>query len=219
MISNVKLGAGLVAAIAGIALAVYTFSRPAADESASQLEVKKSQSSSKPSGAGSSTGATPAPDVAKVSPATPSAGDIASSGVASQSPLPASGALSPAQTRAQRAEQKLARAKALDVLSKIMSKGAAADPKEVKAALISLENTIPTPEGKKQLALSRRVYEHSLRIQDLAVELGAISRVNLPQNKQRQQEIIAEISTLQLETKNATDAARQYASEQLKAAR
>ena len=215
MISNVKLGAGLVAAIACIAVLVYTFSRPSAGDPASQLDVQKSQSLPNAKGAGLS----PAPNTARALPASPKPGDMTTGGVASQSPLPASGALSPAQTRAERAEQKLARAKALDVLSKIMSKGAAADPIEVKAALISLENTIPTPEGKKQLALSRRVYEHSLRIQDLAVELGAISRVNLPQNKQRQQEIIAEISTLQLETKNATDAARQYASEQLKAAR
>lgn len=221
MISNVKLGAGLIAAIACIAVVAYTFSRPPAGDGASQLGVQKSQISPNAQGTGPTdpTGSLPAQNAAGALPASPNPSGAAAGGVAGQALVPASGALSPAQTKAQRAEQKLARAKALDVLSKVVSQGAAADPKEVNAALLSLEATIPSAEGRKQLAMSRQVYERSLRIQALAVELGTVAKSGTPQNKQRQQEIITEISVLQLEIKNATDSARQYAAGQLKVAR
>ena len=221
MISNVKLGAGLVAAIACIAVVVYTFSRPPAGDTARVQEPQKSQTAPNAQGTGpvGPTAPLSAQNAAGSLPASIGPSGAAASSAAGQALVPASGTLSPAQTKTQRAEQKMARAKALDVLSKVVSQGAAADPKEVNAALISLEATIPSAEGRKQLAMSRLVYERSLRIQALAVELGTVAKTASPQNNQRQQEIITEISTLQVEIKNVTDSARQYTAEQLKAAR
>lgn len=208
MNTGAKIGFGFAGLIAVVAVAAYFFSSPPQMAPTKQLENLK-QVGPVPS-LGSTT---PNPNSVQSPSASPA--DGRPSVLPSQAAVPASPASSPVANKAQRAEQKLAREKAVSNLSTILAKGVQADPKEVSAALNALEKTIPTAEGKKQIAMSRLIYEQGNRAQALVLELGQISKTNLPQNKQRQQDIITELTTIQLNIKNATDATRQFAAEQI----
>ena len=212
MNTGAKIGFGFAGLIAVVAVAAYFFSSPPQMAPTKQLENLK-QVGPVPS-LGSTT---PNPNSVQSPSASPA--DGRPSVLPSQAAVPAVPA-SPASgtvaNKAQRAEQKLAREKAVSNLSTILAKGVQADPKEVSAALNALEKTIPTAEGKKQIAMSRLIYEQGNRAQALALELGQISKTNLPQNKQRQQDIITELTAIQLNIKNATDATRQFAAEQIR---
>jgi hypothetical protein len=213
MISNTKTGFGLVAVVAMIAGAIFVFSRfellgSTQDRSTSktlpdtaQRSVSKVQSQSGQSS--SSNDANTNAKLGSLSEVTPATGATPNN----------------AQLKAQRAQRKIERTKAMDELTKLVAKGGTINPKELNMALSKVEATIDSPEGKKQIAMSRKVYEYSARLQALATEYADLVKAKKPENKLREQQIMAEIQTLQLEIKNATDATRAYAAQQMRGIR
>jgi hypothetical protein len=210
MSSNLKIGLWLSAAMAGIAAITYIFvtyvsSSPATPKpnlSTNSNGSPQPTTSSRDSELGSKAAASP---------------DINSANkVDGVVTAPNSTATETVLSRAQRQEQKALRAKAVDELSRALSKGIKADPKEVIAAFDRIEKTIPTPEGKQQIMLSRKVYEHGLKIHTLTNELSTIATSTQPRDKARQQVLIAEITDLQTQIQNAASATREYAAAQRK---
>ena len=213
MSSNLKIGLGLSAAIATIVVIVYVF---ASGGDRTGLTTRPSL------GVNSTADPSVAQPLEGLKPNTNGMGG-SELGKNAQAPIRNSVASDAAATttfsKAQRQEQKAARVKAMQELSQVLSKGEKADPKQVMAALDRVEKTIPTPEGKQQIMLSRKVYEKGLQIQILAKEFATISTSTQPQDKARQQALLAEITNLQTQIQNAANATREYAASQLRGVR
>lgn len=210
MSSNVKIGFGLAAAIAGIASVAYIYvSYGGSSPVASQPKLS-------PSSNDSSQVTTPARE-RDTSSKSAGSSDLTLGNKANGLGATQNSAVSePTLSRAQRQEQKALRAKAIDELSRALSKGAKADPKEVAAAFDLVEKSIPTQEGKQQIILSRKAYEHGLKVHALTSELSAIATSTKPQDKARQQVLIAEITNLQTQIQNAANSTLEYAAAQRK---
>ncbi len=208
MSSNVKIGFGLAAAIAGIATVAYIFASNGGSSSAA------SKPGLSPTSSDSSPVTTPARERDTGSKSAGSSDPNSVNKANGFGAAPNSTVSEATLSRAKRQEQKALRAKAIDELSRALSKGIKADPKEVTAAFDRVENSIATPEGKQQIILSRKVYEHGLKIHTLTNELSSIASSTKPQDKARQQVLIAEITNLQTQIQNAANSNREYAASQ-----
>lgn len=213
MSSNTKIGLGLAAAIAGIAFAAYIYASYGGSSPVSSKPGLSPSSSSSPQAA------TPTRERESDSKSTGNADPSAANKANGVGVAPSIAAAETTLSKAQRQEQKALRAKAVDELSRALSKGVKADPKEVAAAFDRVEQSIPTQEGKQQIILSRKVYEHGLKIHTLTNELATIATSTQPQDKARQQVLIAEITNLQTQIQNAANSTREYATAQRKTLR
>jgi hypothetical protein len=210
MSSNVKIGLGLAAGIVAIAVVAYIY----ASYSGSSLVSSKPGLSPSTDGLPQTEGLSRERETNSRNTGNADASSTnKANGVGT---APNSAAAETTLSKAQRQEQKALRAKAVDELSRALSKGVKADPKEVAAAFDRVEQSMPTPEGKQQIILSRKVYEHGLKIHTLTNELSAIATSTQPQDKARQQVLIAEITNLQTQIQNAANSTREYAAAQRK---
>jgi hypothetical protein len=210
MRSTLKIGLsiGLLVAIAIAALTAYFWDSPATDDisQTSPKQTARHSAISDPLQESKKTAAENRP--------------VPNRGIEAGASLPrAAGTtttVTPAEAKVLRIAQRAERAQAMREMSELLAKREAVTPKEVYAALDRIEKTIPSAEGKQQIALARQTYDINLKIQALAQEFTEVSKSTKPESKQRKQEILAEITSLQQSLKNATDATKQYAASALR---